>query len=106
VFVVERWRAVGGVEDAAHRLVGGPGGVHAFGDGRRLPRTTGSSRRLEARERRAGRPGRAPGDQDDVTGELVARLAGLHRGPPDRSEEHTSELQSRENLVFRLLLEK
>src|SRR5690606_41775077 len=30
-----------------------------------------------------------------------------HRHPaPDRSEEHTSELQSRENLVCRLLLEK
>src|SRR5690606_40876251 len=27
-------------------------------------------------------------------------------GAPDRSEEHTSELQSRENLVCRLLLEK
>src|SRR5690606_39310625 len=27
-------------------------------------------------------------------------------GPPARSEEHTSELQSRENLVCRLLLEK
>src|SRR6266511_5624599 len=27
-------------------------------------------------------------------------------GPPIRSEEHTSELQSRENLVCRLLLEK
>src|SRR5690606_41641811 len=27
-------------------------------------------------------------------------------GPPGRSEEHTSELQSRENLVCRLLLEK
>src|SRR5690606_41306486 len=27
-------------------------------------------------------------------------------GRPDRSEEHTSELQSRENLVCRLLLEK
>src|SRR5690606_40230407 len=26
--------------------------------------------------------------------------------PPERSEEHTSELQSRENLVCRLLLEK
>src|SRR5690606_41373820 len=35
--------------------------------------------------------------------------AHLHRrepAPPDRSEEHTSELQSRENLVCRLLLEK
>src|SRR5690606_41654017 len=34
--------------------------------------------------------------------------AGLQCGDPcrDRSEEHTSELQSRENLVCRLLLEK
>src|SRR5690606_4181843 len=30
----------------------------------------------------------------------------LRRSPPRRSEEHTSELQSRENLVCRLLLEK
>src|SRR5690606_41717388 len=30
----------------------------------------------------------------------------LQRRPPGRSEEHTSELQSRENLVCRLLLEK
>src|SRR5436309_12675396 len=29
-----------------------------------------------------------------------------HRPPSPRSEEHTSELQSRENLVCRLLLEK
>src|SRR5690606_41497502 len=31
---------------------------------------------------------------------------GLHDEERDRSEEHTSELQSRENLVCRLLLEK
>src|SRR5690606_39662847 len=31
---------------------------------------------------------------------------GRTRSPPSRSEEHTSELQSRENLVCRLLLEK
>src|SRR5439155_19965271 len=31
---------------------------------------------------------------------------GLDRGPPARSEEHTSELQSRGHLVCRLLLEK
>src|SRR5690606_41883342 len=30
----------------------------------------------------------------------------VFRQPPSRSEEHTSELQSRENLVCRLLLEK
>src|SRR5690606_39666035 len=33
-------------------------------------------------------------------------VAYLNRIPPERSEEHTSELQSRENLVCRLLLEK
>src|SRR5579883_275928 len=33
------------------------------------------------------------------------RIAGIHLGPhTDESEEHTSELQSRENLVCRLLL--
>src|SRR2546427_6631441 len=32
--------------------------------------------------------------------------AGRRRAPPDRSEEHTSELQSQSNLVCRLLLEK
>src|SRR6266511_2039423 len=34
------------------------------------------------------------------------RPSGARRGHPRRSEEHTSELQSRENLVCRLLLEK
>src|SRR5690606_40909768 len=34
------------------------------------------------------------------------RAAGRSRRPRGRSEEHTSELQSRENLVCRLLLEK
>src|SRR5690606_41705237 len=33
-------------------------------------------------------------------------IAGFTMGGPSRSEEHTSELQSRENLVCRLLLEK
>src|SRR5690606_41698017 len=42
---------------------------------------------------------------------LDDRLPGPRRGigalaHPERSEEHTSELQSRENLVCRLLLEK
>src|SRR2546430_6077903 len=35
----------------------------------------------------------------------VAQCARAH-APPDRSEEHTSELQSQSNLVCRLLLEK
>src|SRR2546430_8672873 len=34
------------------------------------------------------------------------QLPGTHDPPDDRSEEHTSELQSQSNLVCRLLLEK
>src|SRR3712207_7836993 len=37
---------------------------------------------------------------------LEAHLGGLGVGPDHRSEEHTSELQSRQYLVCRLLLEK
>src|SRR2546422_2978862 len=39
-------------------------------------------------------------------GESELRRAGPCRGRPHRSEEHTSELQSRLHLVCRLLLEK
>src|SRR2546428_7294642 len=39
--------------------------------------------------------------------DLVApRLDDVHAAAPERSEEHTSELQSRSDLVCRLLLEK
>src|SRR5690606_40640427 len=44
-----------------------------------------------------------------VNGETPMALEGnglADDGNPERSEEHTSELQSRENLVCRLLLEK
>src|SRR5690349_22493108 len=42
-----------------------------------------------------------------VHAERPERLFGpRHRDEPDRSEEHTSELQSRRDLVCRLLLEK
>src|SRR2546427_4147711 len=45
-------------------------------------------------------------DRDDVSGPLsVDAGAGFH-SLDDRSEEHTSELQSQSNLVCRLLLEK
>src|SRR2546430_13275012 len=39
---------------------------------------------------------------------VLQRQVGQHRGhrPVERSEEHTSELQSQSNLVCRLLLEK
>src|SRR5438874_415567 len=40
------------------------------------------------------------------TGTAVAAEGADHRGPQSRSEEHTSELQSRRDLVCRLLLEK
>src|SRR2546430_8197875 len=38
--------------------------------------------------------------------EMARAMATRCRCPPDRSEEHTSELQSQSNLVCRLLLEK
>src|SRR3712207_8914637 len=38
--------------------------------------------------------------------ERIARLIAVSSGVSDRSEEHTSELQSRQYLVCRLLLEK
>src|SRR5690606_42152594 len=45
--------------------------------------------------------------KDHIDGDLVGRLAlRQHQDAAHRSEEHTSELQSRENLVCRLLLEK
>src|SRR5690606_41855783 len=51
--------------------------------------------------RRAGRGG--AGDRRGLHAALCRRR---HRQQSARSEEHTSELQSRENLVCRLLLEK
>src|SRR5207302_5054173 len=50
---------------------------------------------------RPGKPGRRR--PLEVVLDRAARNA---QRAPDRSEEHTSELQSRENLVCRLLLEK
>src|SRR3712207_8752510 len=53
------------------------------------------------------RPVRKPLLGDLGLGDLVDLLADrLARPRPDRSEEHTSELQSRQYLVCRLLLEK
>src|SRR3712207_6942842 len=48
------------------------------------------------------------GAEDAEFGEVLAGGEGFVRGRPDgaRSEEHTSELQSRQYLVCRLLLEK
>src|SRR3989442_9832457 len=63
------------------------------------------------------RSGHLPGDRDrrpagprpsQVRPRLLSSNVGDRRGrsPGDRSEEHTSELQSRPHLVCRLLLEK
>src|SRR5690606_39491274 len=43
---------------------------------------------------------------NDLFGRSGAEMMPLLNGAAGRSEEHTSELQSRENLVCRLLLEK
>src|SRR3989442_8718062 len=47
----------------------------------------------------------ADGDRDVDAGMRLGRVAGAHLAA-GRSEEHTSELQSRPHLVCRLLLEK
>src|SRR5690349_22774214 len=76
---------------------------------RRPPRSTlfpyttlfRSQRQQRGRRRRGGRP--------ELARPLPVPAEGLHpagRRPVLRSEEHTSELQSRRDLVCRLLLEK
>src|ERR1035437_10728164 len=65
-------------------------------------------RGLDLAEQRAPARCGDPTDQDLPLAD-VADLVHVHqhtRGPLDRSEEHTSELQSRQYLVCRLLLEK
>src|SRR5690606_41357444 len=69
------------------RALAGLAGLGPPGDDRALSRRAGGG---------AGGPARGPPRQPPGT--------ALHRRP--RSEEHTSELQSRENLVCRLLPEK
>src|SRR5690606_40968613 len=57
----------------------------------------------------AERRQRSSGDPTIALAHFVTSTAGVTRdvqAETDRSEEHTSELQSRENLVCRLLLEK
>src|SRR5690606_39392641 len=56
------------------------------------------------RRREHGRRAPARAHREGARGGRAVREA--HRRPRSRSEEHTSELQSRENLVCRLLLEK
>src|SRR3712207_7087239 len=83
-----------------------------FRSGRRPCRDRGGRRRLGVgrggggRRRRAlGGARRLPRARGTRAGPVRAG-AGARLGPRDRSEEHTSELQSRQYLVCRLLLEK
>ena len=58
---------------------------------------------------RSGQKDQGPPDIDKVLSDLIKKLSGLFGGGKnrgDRSEEHTSELQSHHDLVCRLLLEK
>src|SRR5690606_40830191 len=72
---------------------------------------SGGLHRVEQFEAEPGRPARQRQPAEHVVGqELRAAhqqiLGEVERSSAQRSEEHTSELQSRENLVCRLLLEK
>src|SRR5436305_9844888 len=63
-------------------------------------RASGGTRAARAASRRAARTGRGPTRPGNTPRTRPGRRAG------GRSEEHTSELQSRPHLVCRLLLEK
>src|SRR3712207_8469126 len=78
----------------------------------RSTRGGGESLRRRFGRRRIGRSRRAYGGAMRLTigalgiGALILFLVRQTRGAARRSEEHTSELQSRQYLVCRLLLEK
>src|SRR5690606_27741452 len=74
---------------------------------------SGRSRTRKPRKRTRGAKSSGSGDDAQATGEGAensesgsGRSRSRRRTRGGRSEEHTSELQSRENLVCRLLLEK
>src|SRR5438309_4470915 len=76
----------------------------SFEVGRARSRAGGSSRPGRAEARRASRAGAQSSGGEGVLRE--ARRLATASPPDDRSEEHTSELQSQFHLVCRLLLEK
>src|SRR5690606_41126122 len=63
---------------------------------------------IEATGPAANSPDQPPTSSRDrcTTHTASSRINGVETSETQRSEEHTSELQSRENLVCRLLLEK
>src|SRR3712207_8216661 len=70
-----------------------------------LPILDGDERDQRGEDREEGEEGDPAGDDRHVVG-LVLGPGPLEDLLPARSEEHTSELQSRQYLVCRLLLEK
>src|SRR5690606_41890469 len=74
----------------------------------RSRRTTSTSRPCSRSRTRCSSSPAAPWSSPTTGGSSTAsrRTSSPTRAPRRRSEEHTSELQSRENLVCRLLLEK
>src|SRR5206468_11577458 len=72
------------------------GDLHGALAGSATPRARSSARRGNARSRKASRSSRA----------AIRASRSWRRAARSRSEEHTSELQSRSDLVCRLLLEK
>src|SRR2546427_7715821 len=71
-----------------------------------FPYTTLFRSRAGRRTSRCGTR-KAPTSTGDFWGTLGLACQGFQASPrPERSEEHTSELQSQSNLVCRLLLEK
>src|SRR2546430_7476117 len=61
---------------------------------------------VQPRRRGGQRTPPLAGDVAQGSGPVAADVPAEAPGPVDRSEEHTSELQSQSNLVCRLLLEK
>src|SRR5688572_31370277 len=65
-----------------------------------------AAQRLLLRVRGAGEQEVLPDQDAELVADVVEGVALVETATPDRSEEHTSELQSQSNLVCRLLLEK
>src|SRR5690606_39709273 len=79
--------------------------LHAAADDARQPRVAQGDLVLDAALAAKAQANRAAA-QADVTVAQGSQAVGAIFPRVTRSEEHTSELQSRENLVCRLLLEK
>src|SRR5712691_7554305 len=91
--------------DAGAEVVVAQGDVSRDADCRRIVAAAAPWGRLDALINNAGTTKHVPHDKlDDLSAEDFQRIYAVNTiGPTDRSEEHTSELQSQSNLVCRLL---